>query len=170
MCNLSVFTYNVHDATSRLFILFFTILSTINQMDGLQNATSHQSHQSTITSHQKSSICYNIHGKASINLKCPDQHQIKTTLAFTALSQSNTCSYSTWDCILQEGSTQQCDTKSACAITALYEDNMERLLKCDDGDKRAAKGGVAGEYMFFQVEYYCVSGKWVGLCLKGLRF
>ena len=98
----------------------------------------------------RSSICYDVTGAATVGIYCPvTTYRIESALAFTAVSQNNTCSYRHWDCILQEGSTQECDARRSCTVVAQYDTQRRDVFRCDTNGTR----------MFLQVEYYCVSGK-----------
>ncbi|CAH1798757.1 unnamed protein product [Owenia fusiformis] len=95
----------------------------------------------------KSSMCYNSKGNAFIRLLCPDTYKIKTITAFTGISRNNVCAYSSWDCIIQEGSTDKCDDRQQCTVSVSHNDGKVALT-C---------GAQQGEMKYFQVEYICQS-------------
>lgn len=107
----------------------------------------------------RSSICYDVTGEASVQLRCPSSYRIESAIAFTAISQSNVCSYQTWDCILQEGSTQDCDARSRCVVVARYNTENQTTSSPDNHTGQLLGCDRAGSRTFFQVEYYCLSGK-----------
>ena len=97
------------------------------------------------------SKCYDVNGVARMRIQCPPQFVIESALAFSAISRHNVCSFSEWDCILQEGDVTRCDTKPICTFTARHNVTQlqarEDVLRCDEGAR-----------MFVQVEFLCVSG------------
>ena len=95
------------------------------------------------------SKCFDVTGHAHLGISCPVHYVIETALAFTALSRRNVCSFAEWDCILQEGSVQQCDAKRTCSVTATFDVTRRGAgaLECEEGSM-----------MFMQVEFFCVAG------------
>ena len=138
-------------------ISLFTLLTTTEQQttDATTTAALNvQTNQIALdTDHRylfRSSMCYDVTGRAVVRIGCPAAtHGIESTLAFTAVSQTNRCAYEAWDCILQEGSTQECDARDSCTVVAQYDQRRHDVFRCGDN----------GTTMFLQVEYYCASGK-----------
>ena len=143
---LVLFVSSTHPQTTDDVTNTTTILAT-NTSDITQSARETQDDDVYLF---RSSICYDVTGAATVGIYCPvTTYRIESALAFTAVSQNNTCSYRHWDCILQEGSTQECDARDSCTVVAQYDQRRHDVFRCGDN----------GTTMFLQVEYYCVSGK-----------
>ena len=97
----------------------------------------------------KSSMCYNSQRLANVMLRCPQGYVIRTASAFTGVSRENACSYTPWDCIIQDGATYRCDGQRACTVTVTTQNKDDELPKC----------GSNGKTTYFQIEYECHTGK-----------
>ena len=64
----------------------------------------------------KSSLCYDKEGDVVVELQCPKDYKIRTRAAFTGISSSNTCSFTSEDCAIHEGRTYRCDGNNRCQV------------------------------------------------------
>lgn len=97
----------------------------------------------------KASKCYDVSGKADIQMRCPPLFHIRPVTSFMGISRTNACSYQPWDCVIQEGYSHECNNKHMCTITVGYQESHKRAFFC----------GTKGTTVYFQVEYDCVTGK-----------